>query len=110
MHVTLRAGELGGIFHFDQDDEVQIVPHVVLGFNVLFEADGFVVERRTIEAANEAGIFQYELFLLLFATQVGERVDDHTENQVQDDNDDDEEEQQVVYHTGDKQSLLQFAI
>ena len=30
MDVALRPRELCGVLHFDQDDEVEVVPHVVL--------------------------------------------------------------------------------
>lgn len=56
---------------------------------------------------NEAGIFEYQFFLLLFAPQVGECVNDDTENEIQHNDDDDEEEQQVVDHPGYIERLLQ---
>lgn len=43
-HVALRAGVLGGVLDFDQDDEEQVVPHVVLHLDVLLEGDCLVVE------------------------------------------------------------------
>lgn len=80
VHIALGPREFGRILHLHQHDKVQIVPHVVLGLDVLLEANGFVVERRSIEAAHEAGVLQDQLLLLLFATQIGERVDDDAEN------------------------------
>ena len=58
--------------------------------------------------AYEARVLK-NLFLLLLAPQVGERVDDDNKNQVQNDNDDDEEEEHVVNHSSTKprkQSIL----
>ena len=56
--------------------------------------------------ADETGRLQDLLLPLLLAPQVGECVDDDTEDEVQNDDDDDEEEQKVVNHSGCKQRLL----
>lgn len=56
--------------------------------------------------ADEAGRLQDFFFLLFFAPQIGEGVDDDAEDEVEDDDDDHEEEQQVVDHPGCKQGLL----
>lgn len=66
---------------------------------VLLERDGLVVEGRAIETAYEARVLQYQLLLLLLGTQIGEGVDYHTENQVENYDDNYEEEQQVVHHS-----------
>lgn len=55
---------------------------------------------------NKAGVLENQLLLLLLATQVRERVDDHTEYQVQDYDDHDKEEQQVVHNASDEQRFL----
>lgn len=78
----------------------------MLRLDVFFEADRFIVERRSIQATDKAGVLQYQLFLLFFATQIGKGVDDDTKNQIQYDNDDDEEEQQIVDDTCDEQGFL----
>ena len=44
MNVTLWSCELCRVLDFYQNYEVQIVPHVVLGADVLLECDVFVVE------------------------------------------------------------------
>lgn len=59
--------------------------------------------------ADEAGGLQDLLLLLLLATQVGEGVDDHAKDEVQDDDDDDEVKQQVVHDAGGEQRLLKIA-
>lgn len=56
------------------------MPHVVFAFNVLLEADRLVVESRTIKTADEASVFQDELFLLFLRSEVGKCVNNHTEN------------------------------
>lgn len=62
---------------------------------------------KPLPTANEAGGLQ-DLFLpLLLAPEIGEGVDDHPENEVQDDDDDNEIEQQVIDHTSREQGLLQ---
>ena len=43
-HVTLGACVLRGVLHFHQDDEAQVMPHVVLFLDVLFKCDGLVVK------------------------------------------------------------------
>ena len=45
MDVTLRPRELCGVLHLDQDDEVEVVPHVVLRPDVLLKRHVFVVKR-----------------------------------------------------------------
>lgn len=56
------------------------MPHIVFAFDVLLKANGFVVECRTIQAANEAGVLEDELLLLLLTSQIGKSIDDDTEN------------------------------
>lgn len=43
-HVTLRPCVVGLVLHSHQHDEVQVVPHVVLVFNVLLKGHCLVVE------------------------------------------------------------------
>lgn len=74
----------------------------MLRFDVLLKTDRLIVECRPIEATNKAGVLQYQLFLLLLATQIGKGVNDNTKYQIKNDNDDNEEEQQIVDDTGDK--------
>ena len=50
VDVALGAGELGGVLGLDEDDEVEVVPHVVLHADVLFVRDVLVVERLALQA------------------------------------------------------------
>ena len=109
VDVTFVSGELHGILDADQDDEVEVVPHVVLVADVILEADGFVVELRPVQSADEARVPQNLLLLLFLAPQIGERVDDDTGNQVQNDNDHHEEEEQVADDSCSKHRFLQTA-
>lgn len=43
-HVALGARVLGGVLDFDQDDEEQVVPHVVLHLDVLLKGHRLIVE------------------------------------------------------------------
>lgn len=52
-HVALGAGVFGGIFHFHQYDEEQVVPHVVLLFDVLLESHRLVVELVPLQTCRE---------------------------------------------------------
>lgn len=44
MDVALGSGELGGVLDPDVDDEVEVVPHVVLRADVILEGHNLVVE------------------------------------------------------------------
>lgn len=78
----------------------------MFAFDMLFETDRFIIECRTIKAAYEACVFQYQFFLLLFTSQIGKCVNDDTENEIQYDDDYDEKEQQIVYDASDKETFL----
>lgn len=43
-HVALWPGVLSGILDLHQDDEEQVMPHVVLNFDVLFKGDRLIVK------------------------------------------------------------------
>ena len=45
MDVALRPCELCWVLHFDQDDEVEVVPHIVLGPDVLLKRHILIVKR-----------------------------------------------------------------
>ena len=49
VDVALRACELCRVFDFDEDNEVEVVPHVVLGPDVLLERHVLVVERLSLQ-------------------------------------------------------------
>ncbi len=104
--VAFRSSEFGGIFAPYEDDKIMIMPHVVLVEDVILEADGLIVELGAIEAAGETRVLQNLLLLLLLAPQIGERIDNDTENEIKDDNDDHEEEEHVVNHSSSKHWLL----
>lgn len=129
-HVALRPRVVRLVLLAHQHDEVQVVPDVVLQLDVLLEGHRLVVElvplqtctmpesergsaatplpprcpllapRAQLLTADETGGLQDLLLLLLLATQVGEGVDDHAKDEVQDDDDDDEVKQQVVHDAG----------
>ena len=105
---AFRARELGLIFDFDQDEKVQIMPHVVLDLGVLVERHGLVVELGSVEAAYEARISERVVFFLLLLSQITESIDDDTKNQVEGYNDDNEEEQKIVDNSEQIQWLLEF--
>lgn len=50
MHIALGTGEFRGVFHFHQNDEVEVVPHVMFVSDMFFEGYVLVVERRTVKA------------------------------------------------------------
>ena len=81
VNVALWPSELCGVLHLDQDYEVQIVPHVVLGTDVFFKRHIFVVKflrkyssfyseynwadtHLSFQSAYEAGVLDH-LFLVL---------------------------------------------
>ena len=50
MNVALRPRELCRVLDFDEDDEVEVVPHVVLVPHVLLKRHVFVVEGLPLKA------------------------------------------------------------
>ena len=98
MNVTFWACELCRVLDFYQNYEVQVVPHVVLGADVLLKCDVFVVEslqdiiisfiakigkigkNLSLQTADEAGILDDLLLVILLCSEIGEGVDDDTEN------------------------------
>lgn len=74
----------------------------MLMLDVLFERYRLVIEGRTVQATYEARVLENEFLLLFLGTQIGERVDDNTENQVQNNNDDNKEEEQIVDNSCNK--------
>lgn len=61
---------------------------------------------KKIHTANKARVLEYELLLLLFTAEVGERVDNDAEYQVEYNDDHHEEEQQIVNHSSHEQRFL----
>ena len=57
----------GGVFDSNEDDEIKIVPHVVLGVDMFVKGNSFVVKSIALETANEARVVQ-NLFSLLLLT------------------------------------------
>lgn len=50
VDIALRTRELCRVLHFDQHNEVQIVPHVVLTLYMLFKTHCLVVKRRSVQS------------------------------------------------------------
>ena len=50
VHVALRARKFRGIFDLDQNDEVEVVPHVVLRTDVFLEGNVLVVKGLTFQS------------------------------------------------------------
>lgn len=60
-HVALRPSVFCGIFHFDENDKEEVVPHVVLLFDVLLKSHRLVVKLVPLEAYNTGGEIKCEL-------------------------------------------------
>ena len=103
---ALGTRKLGLVLDFDENQEVQVVPHVVLILGVLVERDGLVVEFGPIQTADEARVFKRVVLFLLGLSQIAESVDDDTKDEVESDDDDDEEEQEIVDHSEQIQRFL----
>jgi hypothetical protein len=108
VDVAFGSGEFRRILDPYEDDEIKIMPHVVLVSDVILKANGFIVELGAIEAASETRILQNFLFLLFLTPQIGKSVDDDTKNEIENDNDDHEEEEHVVNHSSSKHRLLEI--
>ena len=50
MHVAFRAGEFCRVLDLDEDNEVEVVPHVVLRPDVLLKRHMLVVERLPLQS------------------------------------------------------------
>ena len=82
VDVAFGSGEFRRILDAYEDDEIKIMPHVVLVADVILKANGFIVELGAIEAASETRILQDFLFLLFLTPQIGKSVDDDTKNEI----------------------------
>lgn len=82
------------------------MPHVVFELYMFVKRNGLVVELGPVKAAYETCVSECVVFFLLFLSQIAERVDDHTKNEIQCDNDDYEEEEQIIDHSEHKQWFL----
>ena len=82
VDVAFGSGEFRRILDPYEDDEIKIMPHVVLVADVILKANGFIVELGAIEAASETHILQNFLFLLFLTPQIGKSVDDDTKNEI----------------------------
>jgi hypothetical protein len=79
------------------DNEIDILPNVMIGDSVVLEALLCVpVERLSIDAANEAHILAIIIGLTLLISQLRKCIDNDTKDDVQQDCDDEQEEGQVV--------------
>ena len=56
--------------------------------------------------AYEARVSKHVIFLLFFRSQVGKRVDDDAEDEIENDDDEDEEEQQIINNAPDEQDAF----
>lgn len=72
------------------------MPSVVLDLDVLLEAYTLVIKFRSMQATNEASIFQCVFLLSLFLSQVSECVYYDAKNEIENDDDDQEEEKEVI--------------
>jgi len=53
VYIALRPRELGGIFHFNKDDEPQIMPDIMLTFYMFLKAGRFVIKTRPLQTYSE---------------------------------------------------------
>lgn len=60
-HVALRPSVFCGIFHFDENNEEEVVPHVVLLFDVFLKSHRLVVKLVPLEAYDAGGETKCEL-------------------------------------------------
>lgn len=56
-HVTLRSGVLRWILHPHQDQEVKVVPHAVLWFDMLLKGHRLVVKFIPLQAWKKLALF-----------------------------------------------------
>ena len=79
------------------DNEVDILPNIVIGHRMELEALLRVpVKRLSIDAANKAHILYVIIRLSLLISQLGKSINNDTENNVQQNCDDKQEEGQII--------------
>lgn len=79
------------------DNEVDILPHIVIGHGMELEALLRVpVKCLSIDAANKAHILAVIIRLSLLISQLRESIDNDTENNVQQNCDDEQKEGQII--------------
>ena len=98
-HVELETVVVILVLLPDENDEVEVVPHVVVVRDVPFETAGArvicAVELKLVDPAYEALAHRVGNAVVLLRTQVGEGIDDDTEDDVEQ-NDQHDEEVEVV--------------
>ena len=82
------------------DDEVDVLPDIVVILSVVLEALlGISVKSLSADTANEANILAVIVSLTLLVSQLGKCIDDDTEDDVQKNCDDQQEESKIVCRT-----------
>lgn len=61
IYVTFRSSEVGRVLHIDLHVEVQVVPHVVFTFYVIFKVYSLVVKAGTCQSCK----YQYNYILVI---------------------------------------------
>lgn len=80
----LHAIVVGTVFGVQMHNVEDILPQVVVLFNVFREAAfDCPIKNQVLEIANVAPVMRIEIILTLLVTQLGERIDDNTENDIQ---------------------------
>ena len=75
------------------DDKVQILPNIMIMKNMELKAFfGILIEHLPFMVANEANIFHVRFRFIFKTSQLGESIDDNTENDVEQNCNDDQEE------------------
>eukprot|EP01137_Pigoraptor_chileana_P028397 Opistho-2@12319 len=95
-HIRFLSVKLGPLLLAEMHNEVEIIPQVVFNAYVLLERHGLVVKRTPIQPADKARVLAVFLTFVLFRTEIGKGVDDHTEDEIENNDNDNEEEQQIV--------------
>ena len=79
------------------DNEVEVLPDVVVVLQVVLEAFfGVSIEYLSVEIANEAEVLDILICLRFKVTKLSEGVDNNTKDDVEQDCDQDQEETQIV--------------
>lgn len=91
------------------NDEVQVLPYIVIVLCVEFEAlVGVSFKNLPVNIANEAKVVHVLLSLTFLISQLSECIDDDTEDDVEEDSDDDQEECQVICRSEGPTLLILF--
>jgi len=79
------------------DDKVEVLPNIMIIVNMKLKAlFGILIEHLPFMVADEAFVFHVSLGIVFLTSQLGESINNNTEDDVEQNCDDDQEECQII--------------